>query len=232
MKKKKVSGALLLRQVGQYKRDALISPLCTIGCVILEILIPYMTASIIDHGIAVGDMGHVIRTGALMVVMALGAMGFGVMAGRYSARASTGFACNIREAMFENIQTFSFSNIDKFSTAGLVTRMTTDVNQVQMSFQMIMMACVRAPMTLTVALVMALSINVRLSFIFLGVMAVLITLLCVLVPMAMKYFKQMFKKYDVLNAAIKENVGAIRVVKAFVREEHENKKFAAAAQDV
>ena len=232
MKKKKVSGALLLRQVGQYKRDALISPLCTIGCVILEILIPYMTASIIDHGIAVGDMGHVIRTGALMVVMALGAMGFGVMAGRYSARASTGFACNIREAMFENIQTFSFSNIDKFSTAGLVTRMTTDVNQVQMSFQMIMMACVRAPMTLTVALVMALSINVRLSFIFLGVMAVLITLLCVLVPMAMKYFKQMFKKYDVLNAAIKENVGAIRVVKAFVREEHENQKFAAAAQDV
>ena len=232
MNKKRITGARIVREIRQYKRDALISPLCTIGCVILEILIPYMTASIIDKGIAVNDMGHVIRTGLMMAAMALGAMGFGVLAGRFSARASTGFACNLREAMFENIQTFSFSNIDKFSTAGLVTRMTTDVTQVQMSFQMIMMACVRAPMTLTVALVMALSINARLSVIFLGVMAVLITLLCVLVPMAMKYFKQMFKKYDVLNAAIKENVGAVRVVKAFVREEYENKKFAAAAQDV
>ena len=232
MNDKLKAGKKMAAQIRQYKRDALVSPLCTVCCVILEILIPYMTASIIDKGIAVGDMGHVIRTGLIMAAMALLAMGFGVLAGTFSARASTGFACNLREAMFESIQRFSFSNIDKFSTAGLVTRMTTDVTQVQMAFQMIMMACVRAPMTLTVAMVMALSINARLSVIFLAVMAVLITLLCILVPMAMKYFKQMFKKYDVLNGAIKENVGAIRVVKAFVREEYENQKFFAAAQDV
>ena len=232
MNKKRKTGALLIRQIRQYKKDALVSPACTVGCVILEILIPYMMASMIDKGIAVGNMGHVIKTGLLMAAMTAMTMMLGVLAGRFSARASTGIACNIREAMFENIQTFSFANIDKFSTAGLVTRMTTDVTQVQMSFQMIMMACVRAPMTLTVAMVMALSINARLSMIFLAVMAVLITLLCILVPKAMKYFSQMFKKYDVLNGTIKENVGAIRVVKAFVREEHENKKFAAAAQDV
>ena len=134
--------------------------------------------------------------------------------------------------MYDRIQTFSFKNIDKFSTAGLVTRMTTDVSHVQMSFQMIMMMCTRAPMTMVVALVMAISISPRLSMIFLAVMVLLISLLMLLVPMAMKYFKRMFKKYDALNAVIKENVGAIRVVKAFVREKHENEKFAKAAGDV
>ncbi|MBR4039287.1 MAG: ABC transporter ATP-binding protein [Clostridia bacterium] len=222
----------LTEQVGQYKKEALLSPLCTIGCVILEILIPYMTASIIDNGIAVGDMGHVARVGALMAVMALAAMFFGVTANRLSAKAGTGFAANLRSAMFENIQSFSFGNIDKFSTAGLVTRLTTDVSHIQMSFQMILMVCTRAPVTLIVALVMALSINARLSMVFLLVMIVLFAALFVLVPMSMRYFRQMFKKYDVLNATIKENVGAIRVVKSFVREEHEHEKFTKAAQDV
>ena len=222
----------LAAQVGQYKKHALLSPLCTIGCVILEILIPYLTASIIDHGIAVGNMGHVVKVGAMMAVMALIAMFFGVTANRLSARASTGFAANLRSAMFENIQRFSFANIDKFSTAGLVTRLTMDVSQIQMSFQMILMVCTRAPVTLIVALVMALSISAKLSLVFLLVLVILFVALFILVPMSMRYFKQMFKKYDVLNATIKENVGAIRVVKSFVREEHEHAKFTKAAQDV
>ena len=225
-------GKKLAMQVGPYKKEALLSPLCTIGCVILEILIPYMTASIIDNGIAVGNMAHVAQIGAIMAVMAMAAMFFGVTANRLSAKASTGFAANLRSAMFENIQSFSFSNIDKFSTAGLVTRLTTDVSHIQMSFQMILMVCTRAPVTLIVALVMALSISAKLSMIFLGVMVVLFIALFILVPMSMRYFRQMFKKYDVLNATIKENVGAIRVVKSFVREEHEHGKFTKAAQDV
>lgn len=232
MNNKLAMGKKLAGQVGQYKKEALLSPLCTIGCVILEILIPYMTASIIDQGIAVGDMGHVAKTGAIMAAMALVAMFFGVMANRLSAKASTGFAANLRSAMFENIQSFSFSNIDKFSTAGLVTRLTTDVSHIQMAFQMILMVCTRAPVTLIVALVMALSINARLSMVFLLVMVILFAALFVLVPMSMRYFRQMFKKYDVLNATIKENVGAIRVVKSFVREKYEHEKFTRAAQDV
>ncbi len=232
MNNKLAMGKKLAGQVGQYKKEALLSPLCTIGCVILEILIPYMTASIIDQGIAVGDMGHVAKTGAIMAAMALAAMFFGVMANRLSAKASTGFAANLRSAMFENIQSFSFSNIDKFSTAGLVTRLTTDVSHIQMAFQMILMVCTRAPVTLIVALVMALSINARLSMVFLLVMIILFAALFVLVPMSMRYFRQMFKKYDVLNATIKENVGAIRVVKSFVREKYEHEKFTRAAQDV
>lgn len=222
----------LFGEVKAYKKNALMAPMFTVLCVILEILIPYMTASMIDEGIVAGNMGHVIRIGLLMLCMALLAMLCGVNAGRHSASASTGFAYNLRQAMFQNIQTFSFSNIDKFSTAGLVTRMTTDVNHVQMALQMILSMCVRAPMTLIVALFMALRINARLSMVFLGVMLVLIVFLGILVPMAMKYFKQMFKKYDAVNAVIKENVGAIRVVKAFVREDHENEKFAKASNDL
>ena len=222
----------LAGHVGAYRRDVLISPIYTVGCVILEILIPYLTASIIDNGIAAGNMGHVVKIGLIMTAMALLAMLCGVRANIHSAKASTGFAANLRGAMFENIQTFSFSNIDKFSTAGLVTRLTTDVGHIQMAFQMILMVCTRAPSTLIVSLVMALSINTKLSLIFLGVMVVLMIALLILVPMAMRYFREMFKKYDVLNGTIKENVGAVRVVKAFVREEHEHKKFAKAANDV
>ena len=230
--KKRMTGLRLAGEIRQYKKDALLSPLFTILCVILEILIPYKTAAIIDEGIAVGDMRRVAVIGAQMLVMALLAAVCGVKAGQHSARASTGFACNLREDMFKNIQTFSFSNIDRFSTAGLVTRMTTDVSNVQNAFQMMLMMFTRAPVTLIVALVMALSINAKLSMVFLVVMAVLLVMIVVLIPKAMRYFKQMFRKYDVINAVIKENVGAIRVVKAFVREEHENDKFKHAADDL
>ena len=230
--KKPVTGALLVREVRQYKRDAFLSPLFTIFCVILEILIPYLTASIIDKGISAGNMGHVLRIGALMAVMAMLAMVCGIQASVHASRASTGFASNLRATMFDRIQTFSFSNIDRFSTAGLVTRLTTDVTSMQFAFQMIMMVCTRAPVTLIVALFMALRISARLSVIFLVAMGILTVLLVILVPMAMRYFKRMFEKYDAVNAAVKENVGAIRVVKAFVREQFENSKFAKACDDL
>ena len=230
--RKSIPGSRLIREVKQYKLPAFLSPLFTVCCVFLEILIPYLTASIIDKGIALGDMGHVVKIGLVMILFTLLACFCGVMAGRLSAKASTGFAYNLRNAMFENIQTFSFKNIDKFSTAGLVTRLTTDVMHIQNSFQMILMMCTRAPSTLLIALFMAISINARLSMIFLCVMAVLIVMLCILVPMAMKYFKLMFKKYDQINAVIKENIGAIRVVKSFVREDYENKKFKKAADEL
>ena len=230
--KKSIPGSRLIREVKEYKLPAFLSPLFTVCCVFLEILIPYLTASIIDKGIALGNMGHVIKIGLVMILFTLLACLCGVMAGRLSAKASTGFAYNLRNAMFENIQTFSFKNIDKFSTAGLVTRLTTDVMHIQNSFQMVLMMCTRAPSTLLIALFMAISINARLSMIFLCVMAVLIVMLCILVPMAMKYFKLMFKKYDQINAVIKENIGAIRVVKSFVREDYENKKFKKAADEL
>ena len=230
--KKPIPGGRLIREVKEYKLPAFLSPVFTICCVFLEILIPYLTASIIDKGIAMGDMGHVVKIGVVMIVFALLSCLCGVMAGRLSAKASTGFAYNLRTAMFENVQTFSFKNIDKYSTAGLITRLTTDVMHIQNSFQMVLMMCTRAPSTLLIALFMAISINAQLSSIFLGAMAALIVMLCILVPMAMKYFRLMFKKYDAINAVIKENIGAIRVVKSFVREDYENKKFKKAADEL
>ena len=230
--KKPITGALLVKEIKQYKKDAFLSPLFTIFCVILEILIPYLTASIIDKGISAGNMGHVLCIGALMAAMALLAMLCGIQAALHASKASTGFAGNLRETMFGKIQTFSFANIDKFSTAGLVTRLTTDINSMQFALQMLLMVCTRAPVTLIVALFMALRISARLSVIFLFVMVFLIIALVILVPMAMRYFKRMFEKYDAVNAAVKENVGAIRVVKAFVRERFENSKFVKACDDL
>ena len=230
--KKHITGARIAKEVRQYKKDVFLSPMYTTFCVILEILIPYLTASIIDKGIAVGDMGHVARVGALMAVMAVLAMFCGVRAGVHSARASTGLASNLRESMFARIQDYSFSNIDKFSTAGLVTRLTTDVTNIQNAFQMLLMICTRSPVTLIVALFMAFSISARLSLIFLAAMAFLAVMLFIFIPKAMGYFRQMFKKYDKVNGVVKENVGAIRVVKAFVREDYEDKKFGDAAGEL
>ena len=230
--KKHITGARIAKEVRQYKKDVFLSPMYTTFCVILEILIPYLTASIIDKGIAVGDMGHVARVGALMAVMAVLAMFCGVRAGVHSARASTGLASNLRESMFARIQEYSFSNIDKFSTAGLVTRLTTDVTNIQNAFQMLLMICTRSPVTLIVALFMAFSISARLSLVFLAAMAFLAVMLGIFIPKAMGYFKQMFKKYDKVNGVVKENVGAIRVVKAFVREDYEDKKFGDAAGEL
>ena len=230
--KKHITGARIAKEVRQYKKDVFLSPMYTTFCVILEILIPYLTASIIDKGIAVGDMGHVARIGALMAVMAVLAMFCGMRAGIHSARASTGLASNLRESMFARIQDYSFSNIDKFSTAGLVTRLTTDVTNIQNAFQMLLMICTRAPVTLIVALFMAFSISAKLSLIFLVAMVFLAVMLFIFIPKAMGYFKQMFKKYDKVNGVVKENVGAIRVVKAFVREDYEDQKFSDAAGEL
>ena len=230
--KKHITGARIAKEIGQYKKDALLSPMYTTLCVVLEILIPYLTASIIDKGIAVGDMEHVAKIGSLMAVMAILAMVFGIRAGVHSARASTGLAANLRESMFGRIQDYSFSNIDRFSTAGLVTRLTTDVTNIQNAFQMILQICTRAPVTLIVALFMAFSISAKLSTVFLVAIAFLGVMIVILIPKAMRYFRQMFRKYDAVNGVVKENVGAIRVVKAFVREEYEDEKFSGAADDL
>ena len=230
--KKHITGARIAKEIRQYKKDALLSPMYTTLCVVLEILIPYLTASIIDKGIAVGDMAHVAKIGSLMAVMAILAMVFGIRAGVHSARASTGLAANLRESMFGRIQDYSFSNIDRFSTAGLVTRLTTDVTNIQNAFQMILQICTRAPVTLIVALFMAFSISAKLSTVFLVAIAFLGVMIVILIPKAMRYFRQMFRKYDAVNGVVKENVGAIRVVKAFVREEYEDEKFSGAADDL
>ena len=230
--KKHITGARIAKEIRQYKKDALLSPMYTTLCVVLEILIPYLTASIIDKGIAVGDMEHVAKIGSLMAVMAILAMFCGIRAGIHSARASTGLAANLREAMFGRIQDYSFSNIDRFSTAGLVTRLTTDVTNIQNAFQMILQICTRAPVTLIVALFMAFSISAKLSTVFLVAIAFLGVMIVILIPKAMRYFRQMFRKYDAVNGVVKENVGAIRVVKAFVREEYEDEKFSGAADDL
>ena len=230
--KKHITGARIAKEIRQYKKDALLSPMYTTLCVVLEILIPYLTASIIDKGIAVGDMEHVAKIGSLMAVMAILAMVFGIRAGIHSARASTGLAANLRESMFGRIQDYSFSNIDRFSTAGLVTRLTTDVTNIQNAFQMILQICTRAPVTLIVALFMAFSISAKLSTVFLVAITFLGVMIVILIPKAMRYFRQMFRKYDAVNGVVKENVGAIRVVKAFVREEYEDEKFSGAADDL
>ena len=164
----------LLAQIRQYKKDTLLAPLCTAGEVLMEVLIPFVTAAIIDRGIEAGDMGQVYRYGALMLALALCSLCFGVAAGRFSARASTGFACNLRDAMYCNVQTFSFSNIDKFSTAGLVTRMTTDVTNIQNAFQMMLRIAVRAPLMLLCSMFMCFFISVRLSLIFLAGIAIIL----------------------------------------------------------
>ncbi len=219
----------LLGQVGEYKRVSLLTPLFTALEVLMEILIPFITASIIDKGIEAGDMGQVCFYGVIMLIMAFLSLTFGVLAGRYAAAASAGFACNLREGMYKNIQTFSFSNIDKFSTAGLVTRMTTDVTNLQMAYQMCLRIAVRSPLMLICSMAMCFFINVRLSLIFLVAMVVLGCGLFLIMSRTTKVFREVFRKYDDLNASVQENVTAIRVVKAFVREAHENEKFRKAA---
>lgn len=219
----------LLSQVKQYKKAAILAPVWTTAEVLMGVLIPYVTASLIDKGINAGDIGGVYRYGGLMVLMSFFSLFFGIMSGRFSAYSSTGFAANLREAMYRNIQRFSFSDIDKFSTAGLVTRMTTDVSNIQSAFQMLMRVSFRAPMNLILSLVMCLFINARLSIIFLVAMVVLTTSLFFLIRRATRLFVQVFEKYDALNGTIQENVDAIRVVKAFVRENHQMNLFDKAA---
>ena len=219
----------LISQVGEYKKVSLLTPLFTALEVLMEILIPFITASIIDKGIEAGDMRQVCFYGAIMLILAFLSLTFGVLAGRYAAAASAGFACNLREGMYKNIQIFSFSNIDKFSTAGLVTRMTTDVTNLQMAYQMCLRIAVRSPLMLVCSMAMCFFINVRLSAIFLVAMVVLGCGLFFIMSRTTRVFREVFRKYDELNASVQENVTAIRVVKAFVREIYENEKFRKAA---
>lgn len=220
---------VILAQVQQYKAPTLLAPLFTVFEVLMEVLIPFVTASIIDKGIEAGNIRQVYFYGGIMLAMALLSLVFGVLAGRYAAKASSGLACNLRESIYEKVQTFSFSNIDKFSTAGLVTRMTTDVTNVQNAAQMILRVAVRAPLMLVCSMVMCFFISARLSMIFLAAILVLAAVLISIMVKTTKVFNEVFRKYDHLNASVQENVSAIRVVKAFVREEYENSKFERAA---
>ncbi|MCM1268432.1 MAG: ABC transporter ATP-binding protein/permease [Bacteroidales bacterium] len=222
----------LAAHVKEYKKASIMTPIFMIAEVIFETLIPFLMASIIDDGVEAGDMRHIYIVGALMIVAALGGLFCGVMGGKYGARASTGFAKNLRQAMFENIQTFSFSSLDKFSTAGLVTRMTTDVTNMQNAYQMVLRICFRAPVSMICAMAMAFMINAELASVYMVAVILLAVVLFFIIRGAMKYFKQAFPKYDELNASVQENVGAIRVVKAYVREEHETKKFKKASQGI
>lgn len=222
----------LAKCMGKYKKESIITPIFTAVEVFLEILIPFITASIIDKGIQAGDMRKVGIYGGIMLIIAFLSLFCGIQAGRYAAAASTGFACNLREKMYENIQTFSFSNIDKFSTAGLVTRMTTDVTNVQNAYQMIIRIAVRAPLMMICSITMCVIISPRLSIIFLVALIFLGFVLFFIIYKVTPVFTSGFEKYDELNASVQENISGIRVVKAFVREEHENKKFNKAADNL
>jgi ATP-binding cassette subfamily B protein len=222
----------LLSQVKEFKRDSFLTPLFMVLEVLFETLIPLAMASIIDNGVEKGDINHIYKMGALMAVLALGGLYSGIMGGKYGARASTGFARNLRKAMFENIQTFSFSNIDKFSTAGLITRLTTDVTNLQNAYQMVLRMCTRAPISMICAMIMAFLVNARLASIYLIAVILLGGVLLFIMSRATKYFQQVFRKYDDLNASVQENIGGIRVVKAFVREDFESNKFKAACDKI
>lgn len=222
----------LAKCIGKYKKESIITPIFTAVEVFLEILIPFITASIIDKGIQAGDMRKVGIYGGIMLIIAFLSLFCGIQANRLVAAASTGFACNLREKMYENIQTFSFSNIDKFSTAGLVTRMTTDVTNVQNAYQNIIRSVVRAPLMMICSITMCVIISPRLSIIFLVALIFLGFVLFFIIYKVTPVFTSGFEKYDELNASVQENISGIRVVKAFVREEHENKKFNKAADNL
>ena len=219
----------LLKYFGSYRRNAVLAPLLTAGEVIMEILIPFITAMIIDRGIEGGSMRDLVFFGGLMLVCAFISLVCGVLAGKNAAKASTGFACNLRQGMYEKIQEYSFSNIDKFSTAGLVTRMTTDVTNVQNAVQMILRIAVRAPLMLICSWSMCFIINRELSLVFFAAIIILGIILFTIANITMPIFQKVFNRYDDLNASVQENVGAIRTVKAYVREDYEKKKFSKAS---
>lgn len=219
----------VLQQLKQYKRNAFLCIGMTALEVIMEILMPFVTAIIIDQGLEAANLPVVYRYGILIVAMAVLSLIFGALAGKNAASASAGLAANLREAIYANIQTFSFSNIDKFSVPGLVTRMTTDITNVQNAFMMIIRVAVRAPLNLIFSFAMCLYINVQLSWMFLIAVAFLVIVIGVIMVVTLRIFNRVFKKYDDLNASVQENVTAIRVVKAFVREDYEDKKFSKAS---
>ena len=213
------------KQLKEFKKASIITPVFMIFEVIFDMIIPLLMGKIVSNGIEKGDMNYIIVTGVAMIVLAILGLVSGILGGVFGAKAATGFARNLREAMFNNIQTFSFSNIDKFSTSGLVTRLTTDVTNVQNAYQMLIRMCVRAPFSMIIAMVMAFMINARIASIYLIAVIFLTVFLLFVMSRAMKYFSDVFKRYDDLNESVQENVSAIRVVKAYVREDYENEKF-------
>ena len=222
----------LAAQIKEFKKDSVLTPIFMILEVLFETMIPFLMASIIDKGVETGDIWHIGKVGAAMVVLALCGLWAGMMGAKYASRASAGFARNLRKAMYDNIQTFSFSNIDKISTSGLITRLTTDVTNLQMAYQMLLRMFTRAPASLICAMVMAFTINAELASIYLVAVIGLGICLVLIMSRATKYFQQVFKKYDELNASVQENISGIRVVKAYVREDYENNKFFKAAENV
>jgi len=220
----------LISQIREYRNASILTPIWTAMEVVMDVLIPYVTASLIDKGLSAGNMENVCFYGAVMLGMAFLSLAFGILAGRSVAYASSGFAANLRKAMYRNIQRFAFSDIDKYSTSGLVTRMTTDVNNLQNAYQQILRITVRAPFRLILSIVMCLVIDARLSIIFIVAMIILGCSLYQIISRVAKLFQQVFVRYDELNQSVQENIHAIRVVKAFVREDYENKKFSRAAE--
>lgn len=215
----------LARYIGEFKKITLLTPLLIMGEVALEIMIPYLMASIIDDGVEKGDINHIVTTGLLMILMAMLSLAFGASGAMTASKASAGFAKNLRFGIFKKIQSFSFANTDKFATSGLVTRMTTDVTNVQMSFQMMIRICVRAPLMLIMALIMAFRINRKLSIMYIFAILFLGSVLAIVATKAFPRFKFVFEKYDKLNESVQENLTGVRVVKSYVREEYETKKF-------
>ena len=211
--------------VSEYKKDSILTSVTVTFEVLMEVIIPFFMAFLIDEGINVGNISNIYKYGAMLVVFALLALLCGVLAGKYAARASAGFAKNLRRDVFYRVQNFSFSNIDKYSTAGIVTRLTTDITNIQNAYQMIIRIAVRAPLMLIFSLIMTFTINSRLAVIFLGVVPVLALGLYLIIRYAHPIFKRVFKTYDRLNNVVQENLLGIRVVKSYVREEHEKKKF-------
>ena len=222
----------LYQQIRQYRTASLLTPAFTAMEVVMDVLIPYVTASLIDKGINAGDMENVYLYGAIMIGLAFLSLAFGILAGRFSAFASTGFAANLRSAMYRNIQRFAFSDIDKYSTSGLITRMTTDVNSLQNAYQQILRITVRAPFRLILSVLMCLVIDARLSLIFLVALVILSFSLYHITSRVARLFQQVFVKYDELNQSVQENITGMRLVKAFVREHYENEKFARAAENL
>ena len=218
----------LIRNVGQFRRSAIMAPVWTALEVVMGVLIPYVTASLIDKGLMAGDIDAVWKYGGMMVGIAAVSLFFGIMSGREAARSSAGFAMNLRGAMFDKIQTFSFADIDSFSTAGLVTRMTTDVANIQNAFQMLLRISVRAPLNVLAGMFMSFFINLRLSLVFVAAMVFLTVALYFIVSRSMRVFAELMRKYDDLNNVVREGVAGIRVIKSFVREKHESLRFRAA----
>lgn len=222
----------LMKYVGEYKKETILTPVFTALEVLMEVLIPFVTASLIDEGINANNMQAVWKYGILMLVLAFISLYCGAMSGKYAATVSTGFSKNVREALYEKIQTFSFSNIDKFSTAGLVTRLTTDVTNLQNAFMMLIRIAVRPPLMLGMSVIMCITISPSLSLVFVVALVFLAFMIMILLPKVNKVFTETFNKYDDLNAEVQENVSGVRVVKAYVRQDYENQKFSKAAHNL